>query len=149
MNFKTVIFFLSPTHDTHKFHFQLRDTFFHWLSPFSEFFFETNPYSKDPFLILGNTRFHSRFYVGILCSLKSTTKQHRYNSFSKSFISFSVMQELQKQVISRKIYSTFSPINKNFTYSAPHNNYLHPHTIGKFRSQQKLCLLWVRLPING
>ena len=108
MNFKTVIFFLSHTH---KFRFQLRDTFFHCLGPFSEFSFLSNPHSQDPFLILGNTRFHNRFIYGLLL-LKSTTGSYRYNSFSKSFISSSIIKELQKYVIARKIDFTLSPINK-------------------------------------
>ena len=47
MNFKTVVFFLSHTH-THKFLFQLKDTFSHCLSPFSGFCFQSNPHSEDP-----------------------------------------------------------------------------------------------------
>ena len=61
MNFKTVIFF-SLTY-THEFRFQLRDTFFHCLKPFSGVSFQSDPRSQDPFLILGNTRFHNQFYI--------------------------------------------------------------------------------------
>ena len=100
-----------------KLHFRLTDTFFHCLSPFSEFSFQSNPNNKDPFLILGNTRFHYRLYIWIVTSLKSTTRYHKYKSYSKLFISASVIQKLQKSVVSRKIYFTLSPFNKTFTYS--------------------------------
>ena len=43
--------------------FQFRDTFFHCFSLFSEFFFQSNPHSEDPFLVLGNSRFHKRFFI--------------------------------------------------------------------------------------
>ena len=55
-------FHFSHTH-THKFRFQLRDIFLHCLSPFSGFYFQLNPHSENPFLILGNTRFHIQFYI--------------------------------------------------------------------------------------
>ena len=120
-----LLFFFSHTH-THKFHFQLGDTVFHYLSPFSGFSFQSNPHSEDPFLMLGNTRFHNRFYVWIVISLKSTTRKHGYSSFSKSFISSSIIEKLQKYVTASKIDFTLSPSNKTFTYSTPHINYLHP-----------------------
>ena len=47
--------------------------FFHCLS-LSGFSFISNPHSENVFLILGNTRFHSRFYIWIVASLKSTTR---------------------------------------------------------------------------
>ena len=54
---KNCCFFLSHTHThTHKFCFQLRDTSFHCISPFSGFPFQSNPHSEDPFLILGNKK---------------------------------------------------------------------------------------------
>ena len=56
------LFFFSHT-PSHKVRFQLRDTFFHCLSLFSEFFFQSNPHSEDPFLVLGNSRFHKRFFI--------------------------------------------------------------------------------------
>ena len=70
---KLLFFFLSHTH-TYKFRFQLRDTFFHCLSPCSGFSFQSNPHSEDLFLILGNTGFHNRFCIWIVTSLKSTTR---------------------------------------------------------------------------
>ena len=72
--FQNCFFFLSPTHNTHKFRCQLRDTFFHCLSPLSEFSFQSNPHRGDPFLILRNTRFHNRYYIWIVTSFKSTTR---------------------------------------------------------------------------
>ena len=77
---KLLIF--SPSHTRkHKFCFQLMDTFFHFLNPFSGFSSQSNPHSKNLFLILRNKRFHNRFYMWIVTSLKSTIRQHRYNSF--------------------------------------------------------------------
>ena len=48
MNFRTVVFSLTLIH---KFCFQVRDTFFYCLS-LSGFFFQSNPHSEDPFLII-------------------------------------------------------------------------------------------------
>ena len=49
---KLFFFFLSPTHNKHKFRFHLKDTFFHCHSPFSGFSFQSNPHSEDPFWFL-------------------------------------------------------------------------------------------------
>ena len=119
-------FSLSHTH-THKFRFRLTDTFFHCLSPFSEFPFQSNPQIEDPFLILGSTRFQYRLCIWIATSLKSTTRQHIHKSFSKSLFSSSVIQELQKSVLARKISFTLSPLHKTFTYS-------HKNTISILKS---------------
>ena len=81
MNFKTVIFFLSHIH---KFRFQHKDTFFECLSPFSGFSLQSNPHSEDPFLILGNTRFHNRFYNGLLLLSRAPQDSIDINSFFKS-----------------------------------------------------------------
>ena len=142
MNFKTVIFF-SHTH-THKFHFQLGDTVFHYLSPFSGFSFQSNPHSEDPFLMLGNTRFHNRFYVWIVTFLKSTTRKHGYSSFSKSFISSSVIEKLQKcrntlQQVRQISHSV--PQTKLLLTPLPIITTSTPHMIGEFRSHQNFCLL--------
>ena len=80
-NFKAVNCF-SPSHtQTHKFRFQLMDTFFHCLSSFLGFYSQSNPHSVDIFLILRNTSFHNRFYIWTVTSLKSTTGQQGHNSF--------------------------------------------------------------------
>ena len=49
--------------------------------PFSGFPSKSNPHSQDLFLILRKTRSHNRFYIKIVTSLKSTTRQHRPNHF--------------------------------------------------------------------
>ena len=77
---KLLIFSPSNT-QINKFRFQLMDTFFHCLSTFSGFSSHSNPHSKGLFLILRITRFHNRFYIWIVTSLKSTARQHRQNSF--------------------------------------------------------------------
>ena len=123
-----IFFFLSHTYTQISFSAQ-EYFFFHYLSPFLGFSFQSNPHNEDPFLILGNTSFHYRLYIWIVTSLKSTTRQHRYNSFCKSFISSSVIQEPQKSVVvvARKIYFTLSPLNKTFTYS--HKNTKHSQMV--------------------
>ena len=60
MDFKTVIFF-SHAH-THKYFFPLLQPFFRIFFPIMISIFQSSPYSEDPFLILGNARFHNRFY---------------------------------------------------------------------------------------
>ena len=71
--FQICYFFLSHT-QTQIFHFQLMDTFFHCLSHFSGFSFQSDPHSENPPLIFGNTRFHNQFYIWIIISLKTTTR---------------------------------------------------------------------------
>ena len=110
---KIVVFF-SLTHAYRQIPLLAQGYFFQLPQPFFRIFFQ---HSEDPFLILGNTSFFNQFHIWIVTSLKSTTRKQRYNSFSKSFISSSVIQELQKSVIARKIYFTLSPLNKTFTYS--------------------------------
>ena len=78
---KAVNCFFSSHTQIHKFRFQLIDTFFHYLSPFSGFSSQSNPHNEDLFLILRNTKFHNQFYIWIVTSLESTTRWHRYNSF--------------------------------------------------------------------
>ena len=86
---KLLLFFFSHT-QIHRFRFQLMDNFFHCLSTFSGYFSQSNPHSEYLFAMLRNTRFHNRFYIWIVTSLKSTKRYHRHNRFT-SFISSSVM----------------------------------------------------------
>ena len=122
-NLKIVAFFSSLTTLTPKFRFRLRDTFFHCLIPFSGFSFQLNPHSEDLFLILGNARFDYRFYICGLLLPSRASQDSIDTSFSKSFISSSVICELQKSVVPRKIHLTLSSLNKTFTYS--HKNTKH------------------------
>ena len=70
-NFKAVNFFSLPHTQVHKFCFQLMGAFFHCLNSFPQFSSQSNPYSKDLFLIQRNTRFHNQFYMRNVTSLKS------------------------------------------------------------------------------
>ena len=61
--------------------FQLMDTVFHWLSSFSRFSSQSNPYKKHLILILRKTSLQNRFHISFVTSPKSTTRLHEYNSF--------------------------------------------------------------------
>ena len=67
---KNCFFFLSYTYT--QVPLLAQGYFFHCLSTFSGFSLQLNPHSKNPFLILGNTKFHNWFYICIITSLKST-----------------------------------------------------------------------------
>ena len=75
-NLKAV--FSLPHTQIHKFCFQLMGAFFHCLNNFSGFSSQSNPHSKELFLILRNTRFHKQFFMWTVTSLKSTIRQHIY-----------------------------------------------------------------------
>ena len=132
---------LSLTHtQMHNFHFQFMDTFSHCLSHFPRFFYQLNPHSEDLFPILRNTRFHDQFYIWIVISHKSTTGQHRYNSF-EFFIC--------KNKLQQERYILLSPLNKTFTLSTPHNIQPHfPYKTGKFRSHQKILFTLSKITNN-
>ena len=55
--------------------------FFPLPQPFSGFPSKSNPHNEDIFLILRKPRSHNRFYIWVVTSLKSTTRQHGYNHF--------------------------------------------------------------------
>ena len=70
---KLKLFFFSPPHTNTQILLSAHGYFFFYcLDHFSEFSSQSNPHSKDLFLILRNTRIHIRFYMWIVTSLKST-----------------------------------------------------------------------------
>ena len=73
-NFKADNFFFSPAHANTQILLSAYGYFYRCLKPFSGFSSQSNPHSKDLFLILRNTRFHNRFYMWIVTSLKSTIR---------------------------------------------------------------------------
>ena len=98
----------SVTH-THKFGFQLRDTPFHCLNLFSGFSFQSNPHREDPFLILGNTRFHNWFHIWIVTSFKSNTRLHRYNSYCIVYFFFCNIRTAKISYNKKDIFHTQPP----------------------------------------
>ena len=63
-NLKIVNFFLSHTYT--QMSFPAQGYFFSLPQSFFRICFKSNSHSQDPFLILGNTRFHYRLYNGLL-----------------------------------------------------------------------------------
>ena len=115
---KLLNFFLSHTNthtrthiQTHKLHFQLMNIFFHCLSPSLRFSFQSNPRSKDLFLVLRNTRSTINSTYGLL--LFSRTLQDRIDTtVFKSFISSSSIFFL----------ISLCSLNKTSTTPVPHIN---------------------------
>ena len=104
-----LLFFFSHTHTNSVFSSEIPFSIVSVL--FQNFLSYQTPIAKTPFWFLETQGSTIDSIYGLLL-LKSTTGSYRYNSFSKSFISSSIIKELQKYVIARKIDFTLSPINK-------------------------------------
>ena len=62
-----LLFYFSPPHVIHRNSTFISGILFSIASAlFSGFSFQSNPHNVDPFLILGNSRFHNRFYIWIV-----------------------------------------------------------------------------------
>ena len=85
---------------------------------FLEFSSQSNPYSKDLYLILRNTKFHNRFYISIYRLLLPSIDAA---VLTRLFLPRHCKNRKNKLTVAKR-YISLSLVNK-VSFSAPHSKY--------------------------